>query len=432
MRGKNRLVIAAMLLGCFFSNFSNTKDRSKPLVNAEIYMKELHDADFEVRRQAVIGLGFLKYHSAVPELISALDDQMIRIEAARALREINDPRGIAAIEEYKKKVDDCGNPLISEEEINAPPIPYGIVEGIITDKDTGMPIGGAQVTVFPYPIIELMSWESRTDKEGHFRIGVDGIGECFASCKADGYVSFPPKYYFSTLRHDYEDELKKTFNIFYLKDGEQRKLDIRLQKAGTIEGEIFKKDSSGISPYSKVQVALFRDRAESYDAILPKDIKGFFIGNHTFTDENGEFVITNLAPLIYELKVVIDRLSRNELKGIIVKANERTRVEHIVDLTDPTGVKVKIRLNDKIPKKADIGFQVIEDGKASRFNTRDSKTNNDGEYSCLGMPEGAYRMSIFCQDKKGINYLKKLDIEIFPGKTTILDLNLNKDDKREN
>jgi hypothetical protein len=431
MRGKNRIVIAVAILGCFFINFSNAKDESKPLVNAETYMKELHDTDFEVRRQAVIGLGFLKYHSAVPELIAALDDQMIRIEAARALREINDPRGITAIEEYKKKVDDCGNFLISEEEINAPPIPYGIVEGIITDKHTGMPIEGAPVTVFPYPIIELMSWESRTDKEGHFRIGVDGIGEFFVSCKADGYVLFPPEYYFSTLRHDYEDELKKAFNIFYLKDGEQKKLDIQLQKAGTIEGKIFKKDSSGISPYSRVQVALFRDRAESYDTILPKDIKGFFIENHTFTDENGEFVITNLAPLIYDLKVVIDRLSRNELKGIFVKANERTRVEHIVDLTDPTGVKVKIRLNNKIPKNADIGLQVIKDGKASRFNTRDSSTCKDGAYSCLGMPEGAYRMSIFCQDENGIDYLKKLDIEIVPEKTTILEVNLGDDDKRK-
>ena len=39
------MVIATILLGCSFFNFSNTKDKTKSLVDAETYMKELRDLD---------------------------------------------------------------------------------------------------------------------------------------------------------------------------------------------------------------------------------------------------------------------------------------------------------------------------------------------------------------------------------------------------
>ena len=68
-----------------------------------------------MRCQAAIGISLLKYSPAIFELIELLGDQEVNKIAAKALRTINDPRGIAAIEEYKKKVNRCNQPLLEEE-----------------------------------------------------------------------------------------------------------------------------------------------------------------------------------------------------------------------------------------------------------------------------------------------------------------------------
>jgi HEAT repeat protein len=133
MRGKISIIIAMVLLGCFFFSYGDTTEDTKSLIDAEPYMKELRDPDPEVRRQAAVGLGLFRYRPAVSGLIELLSDQEANKMAAKALRTINDPRGIAAIEEYKKKVNRCNQPLLKEDEPE-------MMEANADKEFSGMPI----------------------------------------------------------------------------------------------------------------------------------------------------------------------------------------------------------------------------------------------------------------------------------------------------
>ncbi len=133
MRRVSRLALLVILAAFFSLNHAEISQETGSLIGVEAYMKELRDPDPIIRRQAATGLGLMKCIPAVSGIIELLGDRETSKAAAAALRTINDPRGLAAIEEYKKKVDRCNQPLLEEE------IPESL-ESDSKQDSPGMPI----------------------------------------------------------------------------------------------------------------------------------------------------------------------------------------------------------------------------------------------------------------------------------------------------
>jgi hypothetical protein len=312
------------------------------------------------------------------------------------------------------------------------------VKGLVTDKDTGMPIEGAIVRAIAFPKnLEDFYLEGKTDQNGHFEFGIDNIEkEYFLECKKEEYIPFLPNYYYEQGLECYAlDVLRKFFNVFKLEKGESKHLNIELERGGTLKIRILAKDNSGISPYEGVIVELNRKRVESDSTLFPPQLckfdLGFSANSGAFTDKNGEFTFANLEPFIYNIKILFMDLPQSELKNVEVKKCEIKSVEYIKDLTDPTGIKGTIRFNNSIPIYARIRFEVIENGEATSFYLGNYKNYKDGKYSCLMLPAGKYHMFVGGKGTNGIDYNKEFDIEIISGKTMILNVNLNDGDKYE-
>lgn len=128
------------------------------------------------------------------------------------------------------------------------------IKGIVTDKDTGDPIPKAWVLL--YRVDKGIVKSTQTDDKGYFRFGRPPVfagKEYFMRCTAPGYAQYIPEYYAEYVKPEYFDEI---FRPFRIEEGQIKHIRINLEKGGSLKGVLFKKDSTGISPFKGVTVFL--------------------------------------------------------------------------------------------------------------------------------------------------------------------------------
>jgi len=166
----------------------------------------------------------------------------------------------------------------SGQKVSLPPLTLtkgGILEGVVTDAETGRPIEGVVIGVvrlFPQADYPTLKWVARTktDKDGRYRVRVSpGDFELYIG-EPKGYLPAVPLEMMAIGRNPYRGKVTA---------GETTRMDIQLRRALTVRGRVV--DEQGKPLAGAVVVELTSDP-------LPQRV---------VTDEQGNFVLTETAPL---------------------------------------------------------------------------------------------------------------------------------------
>lgn len=201
----------------------------------------------------------------------------------------------------------------------------GFLEGVATDAETGEPVADVVIMVgqiFKQTDVLMLQWvaQAKTDRQGRYRVQVPpGEFEC--------YIGAPPPYLspvkpLPTPPNPYKGVIKK---------GETTRMDIQLRKGLLVRGRVV--DERG-KPVSNAVVLNMESEFEPQRAI---------------TDEQGNFVLTNLQPL----KQVRLRAYKDDL---------RTKDEVVLFPDEPKAKNITLQIS-KFPLPRVRGRVVDESGK---------------------------------------------------------------------
>jgi hypothetical protein len=287
------------------------------------------------------------------------------------------------------------------------------VEGIVSDKDTDLPIAGVEVTLILDHGFETMEWKAKTDKNGYFRFDNQVYARgYYLQCYKRGYIPFLPEYYQSVKK----ELFRKVYQTFNLKEGQIKHVRIKLEKGGTLKGVLYKKDLSGVSVFKNKSMFLGRKRS-SDEHLFPEHVTE--LGNiEVVTNERGEFEIDGLESSDeYFIEFLSFGYIYPTFRNIKIKKNEVTNIDFTVDLSNQTGVKGVIKINGEIPHLGNVTMTPITPGNSNLLWVCLSAINENGEYSCQGLPPGKYRMEILFYYDEDSEMKKELIVIIEQGRT---------------
>ncbi len=310
------------------------------------------------------------------------------------------------------------------------------LEGTVEDMDTKEPIAGAVVRMFSTEKPRVVQQEVRTDRNGCFIFKDSYIipGEYFLQCYKKDYVPFWPKYYRDCFQ---EDDFKEVFKVFTLREGEIKHLRLKLEKGGTLKGVFLKKTGEGTSSFKNLEFS-FEKRDFSQDELSELSLstiplivmsistspagEEFINGFWVHTTSGGEFTIHGLEPgNDYYFVIEADGFKRKVISGISVEKGKTETLQHVIDLTDPTGIQGVIRVEGKPP---DLGaVYLYPRTKDMYLKTCKSNLDDKGRYSCLCLAPGRYDLELIVFYDEGKSIEKSIILDIEAGKTKILDFN---------
>jgi hypothetical protein len=300
------------------------------------------------------------------------------------------------------------------------------IEGIVSDKDTGEPIEGAKIILYSGSLsranifIRLMQWETATDSKGYykFEINIPARGKWYLKCSKKGYIPFMPEHYYAYGKNEL---LPDIYRVFSLNEGLIKHFKIELEKGGTLKGKVFKKEVSGITPFSFV--GGFLERKSNPDEDLLEERKSGYEMAHIKADENGEFEIKSILPYDnYYVIFVIENYVNEIVENVRIRKNESEVIEITIDLTNQTGIEGVIKIGENSAEGGRV--LLIKDGLSSKITQKDgcvSIPDKNGNYSCQGLNPGIYRMYI-STNVGDIEYEKDIIVEIKEGVTKILNI----------
>lgn len=306
------------------------------------------------------------------------------------------------------------------------------VEGVVTDKDTGIPIEGAKVTLHigymrtDYFVTNReIEWETVTNSKGYFRFNIGipltRVNEFYVQCSKKDYIPSIPELYKAYSKPEF---VKENFRVFKLNEGQIKHLKIELEKGGILKGKIFKKEPSGITPLSYAGGFLKR-KSNPDEKRLEEAISGYKI-EHIDADEKGEFEIHSIEPYDnYYITFVLNGYPLIDVSDIKVNKYTTEMVEIILDLTDQTGIEGIITVG-ALPAKSgyiyiirDVPISQLKKNDISSFDIYENNIN--GKYSCKGLNPGVYRMSVHVSNGN-VRYDKDFIIEIEKGITKVFNI----------
>ena len=299
------------------------------------------------------------------------------------------------------------------------------VEGTVVDKDTGAPIEGVTITLHTRTpggsYVRLGQRDTLTDKKGYFKFKINPKLTVFyfIECSKRGYVSFPPIYYLEYGKNEYYADLLQMFRV---QEGEVKHLRVELEKGGTLKGTFYKKDLSGISPFSHASGLLIRESVPDMERLRDE---GYFIVAHVEADENGKFVIEGIEPFDqYSITIFPFVYISQEIENIVVRKNQVEEIEYTFDMTDQTGIEGIVTVNGKSPLSGQISIIGLSEGPARTFGAGTTFIRDGGKYSYKGLPPGKYRLIIGGTEVNRNSFRKELYIELVQNETKVLNINI--------
>jgi hypothetical protein len=299
------------------------------------------------------------------------------------------------------------------------------VEGTVVDKDTGAPIEGVTITLHTRTpggsYVRLGQRDTLTDKRGYFKFKINPKLTVFyfIECSKRGYVSFPPIYYLEYGKDEYYADLLQMFQV---QEGEIKHLRVELEKGGTLKGTFYKKDLSGISPFSHASGLLIRESVPDMERL--RDERSFIIF-HIEADENGKFMIEGIEPFDqYSIRIFPRVYVSQEIENIVVRKNQVEEIEYTFDMTDQTGIEGSVKVNGQPPQLGHIYILNLTQESLKTFGGATTRIENDGHFVYKGMPPGKYRLTASGFDKDRNRFSGEYFVEISANQTKVININL--------
>ncbi|MCX6580273.1 MAG: hypothetical protein NT166_08815 [Candidatus Aminicenantes bacterium] len=303
------------------------------------------------------------------------------------------------------------------------------VQGKVIDKDTKQPIQGAKVELiylWANNYSREMNWDKEilTDKNGKFKFDLQfsfypiSKFAFYLQCENKGYISLIPPIYFKYRK---DEKFPEVAGVFTLEEGQIKHFAIELEKGGGLKGTIYKKEASGISPYSYIGGYLKRITNPDVN-VLREDEYGYNIADID-TDEKGKFEIEGIEPYDdYSIKLLLNGYPAEIIQHIKIEKNVTENMEHVIDLTDPTGMEGLIKIGQTIPENGEVRMQKISGTSLAYTDIGYCRLSKDGSYSCRGLNPGTYRVYVAAYDSE--KHEKEFTVEIVEGTTKVFNINL--------
>jgi len=300
------------------------------------------------------------------------------------------------------------------------------VQGKVIDKDTKQPIQGAKVQLIylwarTFQRIMEADQETFTDKDGKFKFDVMSFlkhSAFYVQCEKKGYISLIPSIY---LKYRKVEKFPEVAGIFTLQEGQIKHFAIELEKGGGLKGTIYKKEASGISPYSFIGGYL-KIITNPDSNLLRDDEYGYNIADID-TDEKGKFEIEGIEPYDdYSIKLLLNGYPAEIIQHIKIEKNVTENIEYVIDLTDPTGMEGVIKIGQTIPESGEVRMQKISGTSLDYTDIGYCRLSKDGRYSCRGLNPGTYRVYVAAYDSE--KHEKEFTVEIVEGTTKMFNINL--------
>ncbi len=304
------------------------------------------------------------------------------------------------------------------------------VQGKVIDKDTKQPIQGAKVQLIYLTSgttqrLREQDQETLTDQNGKFKFDVRYYltgTDFYLQCEKKGYISLIPDYYFGYF---IKEKFQEMTGVFTLQEGQVKHFAIELGKGGGLKGTIYKKEASGISPFSDLSGNL--ERRNNPDATLLKDYKHGYNIAPIYTDENGKFEIEGIEPYDdYSLVFFPGKRVLEVIQPVKIVKNINENIEYIIDLTDQTGIEGVIKIGQDF---AQHGFVVMIKNETAITSLTQNDMCSDqiydqGCYSCKGLNPGRYLLKVNVESKDGVSRIEEFVVDIISGTTKVFNINL--------
>jgi len=298
------------------------------------------------------------------------------------------------------------------------------IEGIVLDADTGIPIKGAELILYQFSVkinAKIFDFKTISDGNGKFVFDSEKVEYLISpnfyylvQCKHKNFVDLYPD-----VPEDIGEYLKdKVFNIFALKEGEIKFLKIKLDKGGSIEGNVKYNDGTGLKPLKNYSFELIRE-LNPYG--IPDAIRGPYKYAQITTDENGNFLKSGIPPNSgYYFGYIFNGYPIKYSKNFSVIKGVKIRIDEIIDLSDKTGVRGTVTINGKVPNNGVELSMFLENRKDSKnsFCNFSSELNH---YFCLNLKPGKYNLTIIALHNLDV-YKKKVIIKLKNNKIVIYNI----------
>ncbi|MDQ1353671.1 MAG: CarboxypepD reg-like domain [Acidobacteriota bacterium] len=298
------------------------------------------------------------------------------------------------------------------------------VQGKVIDKDTKQPIQGAKVQLIylwarTFQRVMDPDQETFTDKDGKFKFDVRSYikhSAFYLQCEKTGYISLIPSFYFEYRK---DEKFREVAGVFRLQEGQIKHFAIELEKGGGLKGTIYKKEASGISPFSYLGGYLKR-RTNPDSNLLQDDEYGYYIASIN-TDKNGNFEITGIEPYDdYSIKFVLTEHPFEVIQHVKIEKNIIENIEYVIDLTDQTGIEGIIKIGQDIAEKGEVWIRNISKSSLDQADICNSDISKDGRYSCKGVNPGTYRVYVIAFNS--VKSEKEFIVEIVEGTTKVFNI----------
>jgi 5-hydroxyisourate hydrolase-like protein (transthyretin family) len=292
------------------------------------------------------------------------------------------------------------------------------IRGRVVDEKTGESLEGVTVDLFYF--LEERSFATKsttTDAKGAFVFDNLKKHKYFLQFMKIGYIDTPNEYDIIFARGNL-----KRVKMIDLNEGEIRFFHIRLKRGASVQGTVYLKDISGVSPLQqedpgespRVEVALYRKvKAEETD-IFSKWVEY----DETLLAKDGTYYLNGLEPKnTYELVFQYDGFF-SHVEMLDVLDTESFEIDHTFDNTDNTGISVKVFVNNE-PRHAQITLRDMADSEYLGFFLLET---ND-RYVIKNAKAGHYNLSVFVfllETEPTID--KLIPVVIEAGKTKFIDL----------
>ena len=114
-------------------------------------------------------------------------------------------------------------------------------------------------------------------------------------------------------------------------------------------------------------------------------------------------------------------------RNIKIRKNEVTNIDFTVDFTDQTGIKGVIKINGEIIEIGNVTMTFLNNGNSYSMWSCLSGIDENGEYSCLGLQPGMYRMEILLYYSENKRITKELIVEIKKDQMKTMNFNFNEE-----
>jgi hypothetical protein len=328
-------------------------------------------------------------------------------------------------------------------DVASPQATTALINGSVRDKSTRQPVSGAFVVLraiskdYRTPL-EPFSATVKTDSRGRFAFR-EGSPALFSGSKfilvvcADGYLAYPQAAAdlcaggrgpflkrFSSI-----GAFEKSVGIFSLAAGQIVRVEVELERGGSLKGRALINSFGVVAPCSAVSVVKRRDSSESH--LAATELETLVKGDDC--DTSGNFEFHNLpSSSNYDLTFPHPNYISDVIEGVQIVQGQSITIDRTFVHNDPTGIQGTMTVDGVPVASGQVNLRRLPlepSPPPSHFCGADVQPN--GTYACRGISSGQYKVEfvtdIFLPETEQALQSEQV-VSVDPGKTITLDVDI--------